>query len=40
MRYIEIDAKHYLWRDILQLRRQQKKAYARAQQLALFELNT
>jgi hypothetical protein len=38
MRYIEIDGKRYLWRDILQMRREQRKALRRAQQLALFEL--
>ena len=38
MRYIEIDGKRYLWRTILQLRREQKKAYARARQLTLFEM--
>jgi len=37
-RFIEIDGKRYLWRDILQLRRQQKKAFAQAEQPALFEL--
>ena len=30
MRYIEIDGKCYLWRELLQLRREQKKAHARA----------
>ena len=38
LRFIEIDGKRYLWRDVLQLRREQKKAHARAQQPALFEL--
>jgi len=37
-RSIEIDGKRYLWRDIVQLRHQQKKADPRAQQPALFEL--
>jgi len=37
-RFIEIDGKRYLWRDLLHLRREQKKAHARAQQPALFEL--
>jgi hypothetical protein len=37
-RYIEIDGKRFLWRDVLQLRREQRKAYARAQQPPLFEL--
>ena len=38
MKHIEIDGKRYLWRDVLQLRREQKKALARVQQPALFEL--
>ena len=38
LRFIEIDGKRFLWRDILELRRAQKKAHARAQQPALFEL--
>ena len=38
VRYIEIHGKRHLWRDILQLRRDQKKAFAQAQQLTLFEL--
>jgi hypothetical protein len=38
LRYIEIDGKRHLWRDILQLRREQKKAMRQAQQPALFEL--
>ena len=37
-RFIEIDGKRCLWRDLIQLRREQRKAQARAQQLALFEL--
>jgi len=37
MNFIEIDGKRYLWRDLLQLRREQRKAHARAQP-ALFEL--
>jgi hypothetical protein len=37
-RFIDIDGKHYLWRDLLELRREQKKAHTRAQQPALFEL--
>ncbi|HLJ45467.1 MAG TPA: hypothetical protein VKU01_05645 [Bryobacteraceae bacterium] len=36
LRYIEIDGKRHLWRDILQLRREQKKAFAHAQQPTLF----
>jgi hypothetical protein len=38
LKFIEIDGRRYLWRDVVQLRREQKKAYARAQQPALFEL--
>ena len=37
LRYIEIDGKRYLWRDILELRREQRRAHAKAQQLALFD---
>jgi hypothetical protein len=36
--FIEIDGKRYLWRDILQQRREQRKAHAEAQQPTLFEL--
>jgi hypothetical protein len=36
--FIEIDGKRHLWRDILQLRREQKAAHARPQQPTLFEL--
>lgn len=38
LRFIEIDAKRYLWREVLQLRREQRKAHARAEQPVLFEL--
>jgi hypothetical protein len=38
LKFIEIDGKRYLWRDVLQLRREQRTAYARAEQPALFEL--
>lgn len=37
-RFIEIDGKRYLWHDLLELRREQKKARAQAQQPVLFEL--
>jgi hypothetical protein len=37
-KHIDIDGRRYLWRDLLQRRREQKKAYARALQPALFEL--
>lgn len=38
LRFIEIDGKRHLWRDILQLHREQQKAHARSQQLTLFVL--
>lgn len=38
MRFIELDGRRYLWRDILRLRREQRKAARQAQQPALFEL--
>jgi hypothetical protein len=37
-RFIEIDGKRFLWRDFLVLRREQKRAFAKAGQPALFEL--
>jgi hypothetical protein len=37
-RFIEIEGKRILWRDLLKLRREQKQAYANAKQPALFEL--
>jgi hypothetical protein len=37
MKYLVLDNKRYLWRDILKLRRDQRKA-ARNAQPALFEL--
>ena len=39
LRSIEIDGKRYSWRDILMLRREQKKE-ARKAQLLLFDLKT
>jgi hypothetical protein len=36
-RFIVIDGKRYLWRELLQLRREQKKAHAQALQPMLFE---
>jgi hypothetical protein len=36
-RFIEIDGKRYLWRDLLRLRREQRQA-AKTAQLALFPL--
>jgi hypothetical protein len=38
-RFIEIDGKRHLWRELLQLRRAQKQASANAVQPALFELH-
>jgi hypothetical protein len=38
LRFIEIDGKRYLWRDILARRREQRKAFCQAQQPALFAL--
>lgn len=38
MRYVEIDGKRYLWRDILRARREQAKAN-RQNQPALFDLH-
>ena len=37
-RFIVIDGKRHLWRDILKLRREQVRAAAKALQPALFEL--
>ena len=37
MKYLVLDNKHYLWKAILQLRREQRKV-ARQAQPALFEL--
>lgn len=37
-RFIVIDGKHHLWRDILKLRRDQVRAAANAKQPALFPL--
>jgi len=38
LRFIVIDGKRHLWRDIVRLRREQKRAHANVQQPALFEL--
>ena len=38
-KFIEIDGKRLLWRDVLQLRREQKQTCASAVQPALFELH-
>jgi len=37
-RFIEIDGKRYLWRDLVNLRREQRAAARRGEQPALFEL--
>ena len=37
-KFIDIDGRRYLWRDILELRQQQRRV-AKAQQPALFELH-
>jgi hypothetical protein len=37
-RFIEIDGRRHLWREVLELRREQKQACANAVQPALFEL--
>jgi len=36
--FIDIDGKRHLWRDIVQLRQQQREAARRAEQPPLFEL--
>ena len=38
-KFIEIDGKRHLWRDVLQLRREQKAVSSKAAQPALFELH-
>ena len=37
-RFVEINGKRILWRDVLKLRREQKQAFANARQPALFEM--
>jgi hypothetical protein len=37
-RFIDIDGKRYLWRDLLKLRQEQREAARRAEQPPLFEL--
>jgi hypothetical protein len=37
-RFIEIDGKRHLWRDIVKLRQEQRRAAAKAEQPPLFEL--
>jgi hypothetical protein len=38
LKFIEIDGKLYAWKEILRIRREQRKADRQPQQLALFEL--
>jgi hypothetical protein len=38
LRFIDIDGKSYLWRDILERRRAQRRAHAATDQPVLFEL--
>jgi hypothetical protein len=38
LRFIVIDGKRHLWRDVLRIRREQVRAAANARQPALFEL--
>ena len=37
-KFIEIDGKRYLWRDVVKLRQEQRLAAAKAEQPPLFEL--
>ena len=37
-RFIDIDGKRYLWRDLVKLRQEQREAAQRGEQPALFEL--
>jgi hypothetical protein len=37
-KFIEIEGKRFLWRDLVKLRQEQRRAAAEARQLALFEL--
>jgi hypothetical protein len=37
-RFIDIDGKRYLWRDIIKLRQEQREAARQGEQPALFEL--
>jgi len=39
-RFIEIDGKRYVWRDLLQLRREQREAARQTEQPLLFVLRT
>ena len=37
-RFIDLDGKRYLWRDIVKLRQEQREAARRGEQPALFQL--
>ena len=37
-RFIDLDGKRYLWRDLVKLRQEQREAARRGEQAALFEL--
>jgi hypothetical protein len=37
-RFIDLEGKRYLWRDLIQLRREQLAAFAQAEQPPLFEM--
>ncbi len=37
-RFIDLDGKRYLWRDLAKLRQEQREAAGRGEQPALFEL--
>ena len=39
MRYVLVDGKRYLWRDILKMRREQVTQEKQARQPALFEMH-
>jgi len=39
MRFVLLDGKRYLWRDILKMRREQLKQERQARQPALFEMH-
>jgi hypothetical protein len=38
-KFIDIEGRRYLWRDIVQLRQEQRRAAAKAEQPPLFELH-
>lgn len=37
VRTFDIDGRRYLWSDIVEMRRERRKAHAKAEQLTLFE---